>query len=144
MERWAAGIVLALWALEDGRRKSVSRISLIAGGCFLYAAGLLCCGTETVTAGKRVLESGAGVLPGILLLLCARIWKRSVGTADGIVFLFLGPLLGFWKAFALLWVSLILFCLACAVLLLAGRITVKSRIAFLPFVFAGYLGCLLW
>ena len=84
----------------------------------------------------------SGLIPGIFLLLVARITDESIGYGDGLVVLLCGWYLGMVETVFLLLVSLA-FCAVCSLWLIAVRHVSRGyRIAYLPFLFAADV-CLL-
>lgn len=146
MVNWLVGGVLVIWALEDGRKKSISYRLLAVGGVGLWVVAVVFSGISLGLdqMGKQTLAWGISLVPGMFLLLCTKVLKGAVGAADGMAFIGIGPALGVWRTLAILWLSLLLFSVAAAILLVAGRATRKTRLPFLPFVLLGYLFCLLW
>lgn len=77
----------------------------------------------------------AAFIPRIFLLLLSWITKENIGYADGVSVLILGGMTGFRNCLWILCISMLLLSMVGAVLLLAGRVSRKSKIPFLPFLF---------
>lgn len=127
------GLVLLCWAWQDIKEKSVSVVTLIAGGVILIA--LSAAGGERGT----FLSALSGALPGILLLTASFFPGRSVGAADGTALLFLGLVTGAAGIVRILICGLAAFMVCAVLLLLCRRINAESRLPFLPFVLVGYV-----
>ena len=84
-------------------------------------------------------KMGTGILVGIFLLFVGKITRGQIGLGDGIAFLVIGMAMGGKESLFLLVESLcILFCF-CLVGLLIGKIKMKQKLPFLPFVFIAYV-----
>lgn len=75
-----------------------------------------------------------GLLPGAVILVCARISGEAIGQGDGVTLLGLGIFGGFWTAVQLFFLGLLFSALYAAVLLVRKKAGRKTRIAFLPFL----------
>lgn len=76
------------------------------------------------------------VAPGLLLLLLARITGENIGYGDGISVLLVGGMAGIRNCIGALCVSLLLLSLVALVLLVIKRADRKTKIPYLPFLFA--------
>lgn len=85
----------------------------------------------------------AGTLPGLVLLLLARISEESIGFGDGWLFVVTGIFLGLKKNAVLLLGSLILAGVFAIVCLVLKKKEKNDRIALAPFVLAAYVGVVL-
>ena len=130
------GVILFFWACEDMRYKKLRHWRLGVGAGILLALAEI----GDVFSIWRALW---GLLPGIILLMSTAFGPkgRTIGEADGVVFLVLGLLYGLWGSLTILVYSLMLFCLLAGGLFLAKRVERKERLPFLPFVWGGYLLC---
>ena len=86
----------------------------------------------------------AGLLPGIFLLILARITREAVGYGDGLILLFIGLSLGFWECIGIFFAGLLgIFLAAVLALLLFGR-KKSLEIPFIPFLLTGLAGGYFW
>lgn len=79
-----------------------------------------------------------GSLPGVFLLIVARISKKA-GYADGIVLLWLAATGGYQAGLFILGISLFLISVASIVLLVLRRVKKETRIPYIPFLTVGYM-----
>lgn len=94
--------------------------------------------------GAPVLDIAAGVIPGVVLLLVARVTKESIGYGDGIVLLVLGVFCGAVKTVAILGMSLMIAAVLSMILLVLKKAGRKTALPFIPCLCSAYLLCLLW
>lgn len=148
------GLVLSCWAWQDARERSVSILALIVGGIVLlklWVSGFWAEDfwmTDVLTASvptagwnrERFIPAVAGAVPGLLLLAAAFFPGAGIGAADGIVLLLLGLVTGMGGILCVLAYGMAAFAVCAVLFLVSGRITVRSRLPFLPFVLFGYLG----
>ena len=124
------GIILLWWAIEDMRYKSIQAGHLLYGIGMLLSIGLV----------RSLLTGRFGIPgPGIFLLVIACSKKRPIGVADGVIYVVLGLLYGFFGSTAILFYSLMLFGPLALVLLLARWAGREERLPFLPFTLGGFL-----
>ena len=132
MTNWVVGLLLGINAWYDYKKYEVWMPSLLAAGGW----GLLMQLCLNQTSPTSVL--GGMTIGGVLMLIS---WgsRGSVGMGDGWMLCVTGIYLGFLKNFELLLGALCLCGICSAVLWAAGKKTNKSRIPFVPFLFASYL-----
>ena len=135
MKEFILAIWLMLEAVIDWKYKYISIWHLIMGG----AIGILFCLLQ-----KRALDEVAlACIPGVCLLVFAKLTREAIGYGDGMVFLVLGLylsieeilMIGFWASAAAGIMAL--------TLLVVFRKSGKYRMAFLPFLSGIYLCSLL-
>ena len=86
----------------------------------------------------------AGLLPGIFLLVLAKITREAVGYGDGLILLFIGLSLGFWECIGIFFIGLLgVFLAAVLVALFFGR-KKGLEIPFIPFLLTGLAGGYFW
>jgi len=127
-----AAVYLACLSIVDVRKKRVSWIVLAAGGSILFAGCVL-------TGRIQLWSSLGGVAIGGALLLVSLITKEAIGRADCILVMLLGGCFGAAQCSILLCIGFVLCCLYCMTGLVLRKWTRKHRVAFIPFMFAGYL-----
>lgn len=132
-----AGIILTyllVLSVQDIRERRVSVMLLTVGG--IFAVG--CLGYEMFVGRVNGLVPLLGSLPGVFLLVVARISKKA-GYADGIVLLWLGLLGGYGDGVFVMGISLLLIAAVSMILLVLRRVKKETRIPYIPFLTAGYL-----
>ena len=125
-----AGLFVSAWI--DLKQKSVY-LPLLAGVGML---GIIC---HIFLQEKSVWNLLLGMLIGCALLLVGFLSGEKIGYGDGSVFAMTGVFLGFWENLLLLILASVLSGVAVIVLLFTGRKGKKDQIAFVPFIFAGYV-----
>lgn len=147
------GIFLGGCAWTDSRKKEVSLLWLLlfasAGSFYLFTgmwgAGLWEFEVECI---KRL----GGIFCGLFLLAASVLSKGQVGIGDGLVFLVCGLFLDFWESSLLLMGGLFLLCGRYIVEIL-WKVLHRNRHGnkergqeqpLLPYIFAAYIGGLLW
>ncbi len=105
--------------------------------CGLGTVAIILC--EILTKEFALNKIAGGVLIGLFLLSAGKVTKGQIGSGDGIVFLIIGVALGGRKSFLLFTESLCILFLFCMIGIFTGKIKMKQRLPFLPFVVAAYL-----
>ncbi len=126
---------LGAFALRDCRYK---KIPLIPVGV-LFVLGII---YQIIAGESSFPQVMLSLLPGLLLLLTAKLSRQAVGYGDGLVFIAAGTFLGLFATLFLALFSLILSALAGAFLMIFKKYHGKDTMPFLPFVLGGYI-CLL-
>lgn len=78
-------------------------------------------------------------MPGIVLLMIARITSQQIGYGDGLLVLGIGMLLGIQKSILVIMFALMGSFIIASILLLCKKANRKTQIPFFPCVLAGYL-----
>ena len=86
---------------------------------------------------------GAGLLPGVAALVLARVTREQVGRGDGWELVLMGNCMGLADCLFALEIALLGIFLVSAALLLLGKVRKSTRIAFVPFLWAGVVMVLL-
>lgn len=109
----------------------------------LLLAGLLCVvilSIYQIRNGELVIwDSLGGAVIGFLILIFSRLTNGQIGSGDGVVFFITGILLGTIDNFILLTTSLFLTCMISLFLLILKKVSRKTKIPFLPFIWSSYL-----
>ena len=127
---------LYLLAREDLREKSFPLTPILLGLAGGLSYGLL---------SEEPLAALAGGGFGIALTGLANATRGKLGEGDGLAVAVCGLYLGFWKAFVLLFLGLLLGCAFGLGQMAAGKAGRDRAYPFLPFLLAAYLGVLcLW
>ncbi|BBF44546.1 leader peptide processing enzyme [Lachnospiraceae bacterium KM106-2] len=85
-----------------------------------------------------------GEITGGVLLLISRLFKNSVGTADGIILCITGIVLGGIGNLVLLFHSLLIGAIGCIFLMVFRSYGRKSTIPFIPCIFLAYFGSVIF
>ncbi len=126
------GIYLLALAAEDMFKKSVP--------LFLLAAGAIPAAVSFFTGQRPSLaDRGLGLAAGLVLLLVAKLSKEMIGFGDSAVLSIAGITLGLRMTAVMTALSLFLLLIYAVEMLASGRLHRKSKVPFLPFVFAGYV-----
>ncbi|MBP5653036.1 MAG: prepilin peptidase [Lachnospiraceae bacterium] len=126
------GIYLLVLAADDMFKKSVP-VALLAAGAVPVVMSFFCGPRPSPT--DRLL----GLAVGLILLLAAKLSKEMIGYGDAAVLCITGTATGLGMTAVITAVSLFLLLAYSVTMLAKGRLNKKSRIPFLPFIFAGYV-----
>jgi len=126
------GLYLFGISVEDIRKKKLPVPVIIAG---VIIIPLFAAVDKEMSWKLRLL----GLLPGILFTIISYASKGGVGKADAAVVAILGPALGCERITVILAAAFLVIVVYSGIMLIAGRLKMKSAIPFLPFIFAGYL-----
>lgn len=141
MEQWIKNglllLLLGVGSVFDVKSKKLPGIVLAAGAII----GILC---SDLWPYKNVGLVFLSLLPGIGLIVLARLTHENIGYGDGIVVLLLGIWKGFLNSLSVLVAALFLLSLWGILLLLSGKGHRKTRIPFVPFLLAAQGWMLQW
>lgn len=130
-----AAAVLFVCAVADIKKKELS-VKLFA---MLGIVALLGCIYGWKNAG---IMAAAGALPGILLLVLARITEQSIGYGDGILLAELGLLTGVGKCMLILAAALAMAGVFSLVIVVVKKVDKRYKIPFVPFLATAFAaGC---
>lgn len=137
------GIVLLMEAMMDFRWKEIAVWRLCLYGI------VICCYLLLTNQNIDFKECFFGIGIGVFFLLFAKISNEAVGYGDGAVILMLGSIIGGKDLLRILCLAFFLLMMAAMGLFVWNRFGLdkikKKRLAFLPFLFLGYLGgIMLW
>ena len=124
---------LVILSMYDCRERKVPFLLL----CLGMAVAVILSIVEGINDGQ-IWHRLLGWLPGIFLVLVAFVTKK-VGYADGCVLFVAGAVLGCQRAMLLFCISLMLTALVSVTLLLLHKVSVKTRIPYLPFITTAFL-----
>ena len=127
------GVYLFVLAADDMLHKSV-RAGLLATGILPVVLSFIPDLNEV-----GILQRTAGVMPGVLVIVAAVLTKEKIGYGDGIVISIAGAVMGIAGICKVLMLSFLILPAYSVAMLARGRLNKRSRIPFLPFLFAGYL-----
>ncbi|HIY19146.1 MAG TPA: prepilin peptidase [Candidatus Blautia avistercoris] len=132
--------ILGYNAWKDWKLKEISLWSLL----FINLMGMGLCMGNTLRENQWG-ELALGYVPGIALIGLSILTKGKIGMGDGLILLSLGNFMRIKEVFLVLGMGLLLCSFWSGILLVARKAGKNSRIPFVPFLFAGYLGGLwLW
>lgn len=142
---WMVNIVmLAFCSIQDIREKEISLWKLKIYGFLAAAVSIWEIFPLKDNLFTLICRFFVGLLPGLFLLILAKITKQAVGYGDGLVLLFIGGSLGFWECLSILFAGLFsVFLAAVFSALLLGR-KKDMEIPFIPFLLTGMAGGYFW
>ena len=130
------GILLFILGIQDIKRKEIS--------CWWLISVLPLIMIELIPPSEiAFMERVFGGLLGLFFIILSKVTKGQIGIGDGYVLCALGVILGISKATILLSYAFLLTSIVSIVLLVFFRCNRKKTIPFVPFLFLGYLGCIL-
>lgn len=116
-------------ALCDWKKKRIPRT--------VIGTGIVFCVIRILLEGSSILAGSlTAAIPGVVLLLTARISEEKIGYGDGVCVLLLGILTGYRACMTVLCIGLFLLSITVIFLLIIRRVHKKSKIPFIPFLFA--------
>jgi leader peptidase (prepilin peptidase)/N-methyltransferase len=128
---------LLLCSIQDIKKKKIS-IGLMIAGFLLLSVITGICGSVTI------LNRIVGLILGIVLLCISYVTRGQIGIGDGLIVCITGFSLGFIKNSLLLLYALFGSAIFSAVLLFFCHVNRHKTIPFVPFLFFGYLGVLMF
>lgn len=138
----AIGIYLMILGIKDWIDRKISICWLCAGGVLTTGMGIYRC----IGGGLVWWELLVGMLPGLLLLMAARLSGKA-GYADGIVMVQMGACMGYRECLLLFCCSMLLTAVISMLLLILRKVrrdTPMPYLTFLAIVFSvlRILGCI--
>lgn len=138
------GVMLAFCSIQDIREKEISLWKLKVYGILAAAVSIWKLFSPEDNLLLLICRLLAGLLPGIFLLVLAKITREAVGYGDGLILLFIGLSLGFWECIGIFFIGLLgVFLAAVLVALFFGR-KKGMEIPFIPFLLTGLAGGYFW
>lgn len=134
--RTLLGVMLFLCCLKDIKTKSVSMIIIIP--CFIV---LMIC--LPFRSDISIINGFLGSLVGFIMIGIGKVSNWQVGMGDGMILILTGIGLGLWENAFLLIYALVCISLFSVVLLFMKKISKKTTLPFIPFLFLGYLAVIL-
>lgn len=128
-----AAALLAYHSVFDFRWRYIPGRSLAAG------VVLSCCWAmgRAMLGAQSWLAFGIGLIPGVIILLLAKVSGEQIGRGDAWELIYMGNWLGWSYCLTALGIALSGIFLTSALLLVLGRAKRNTRIPFVPFLFAG-------
>lgn len=131
-------IYLFWGAWQDLRRKKIENRYLWIGGI----GGLVFRGIGLAAGTVTIREWSYALIPGILLLVIAKVTNEKIGYGDGLVFFVLGNFFMLLEIWMILQTAIFLGMIFSLILLCSKRVSKKYQIPFLPFLWISHM--LLW
>ncbi|WP_310602224.1 prepilin peptidase [Anaerosporobacter sp.] len=120
-------------AVMDCKRKQVSNLLLgVAAGIVII--------NYILYRPIAIVSLIGGILVGVALVGVSYITRQKIGIGDGLLVIILGAYLGFERVGILLLYALTLSAIWSGLLLVIKKVKKDYVIAFVPFIFIGYLG----
>lgn len=130
------GALLFILGIQDIKRKEIS--------CWWLISLLPLIVIELATPSEiTFIERIFGILLGLFFVILSKVTRGQIGIGDGYVLCAIGVILGIGKSTILLSYAFLLTSVVSIVLLVFFRWNRKKTIPFVPFLFLGYLGCIL-
>lgn len=130
------GVMLFLCCLKDIKTKSVSMIIIIP--CFII---LIIC--LPFRSDISMINGFLGSFVGLGMIGVGKVSNWQVGMGDGIILILTGIGLGIWENAFLLIYALVCISLFSIILLFMKKVSKKTTLPFVPFLFLGYLAVIL-
>lgn len=124
------GLFVSAWI---DLKKGMVYLPLLAG---MGVLGIIC---HIFLQEKSVWNLLFGMLIGCVLLLIGFLSGEKIGYGDGVVFAMTGVFLGFWENLLLFLFAAVLSGVAALILVITRKKGKEDQIAFVPFVFTGYV-----
>ena len=94
------------------------------------------CIYSTMQGGAPGTELLLSVVPGIVLLGLSFVTKESIGYGDGVTMMIVGGMIGLRNCVWVICISLVMISVVGIVLMIIKRASGKTRIPYIPFMFA--------
>ena len=131
-------LYLLLGTVQYIKNKKISNYYLWIVGIIGLFFNIIECWEEV----SKVAEWLIAFIPGVVVLVLAKITKEKIGMGDGWVVIILGNFLTAFEISILLQVAIILAAVFSLILLCGKRVSVSYSIPFLPFLWMSHF--LLW
>jgi len=128
----AVALVMIICTIADIKRKEVSVWLFVLLG-ITTIIGCILCGEQR---GYMIV---AGVVPGILLVILAKITEQSIGYGDGIILAEIGLITGVGKCMLILAAALAMAGIFSLAIVVIKKVDKRHKIPFVPFMTAAYM-----
>lgn len=135
-QRLILHVLLCINAYEDVKHRKIEWKSVLSFG----AAGIF---LQSGTGLEGLKEALFGMVPGVLLLLVAKLSREAVGYGDGFLVTAAGIYAGLQKTFELLLGAVIAAAVYGTLMLVRRKADRKTELPFVPFVLFSYVGGML-
>ena len=129
-------LFLAVAAKQDVRTKEISIGYLVMGIISV-------CIYQIFWGKPSVLSCALGIITGGIFLTLSKLTEEGIGYGDSLMILILGAFLGVWKLMLVLMLAFTSVSLISTIGLRMGVLSRSSKVAFYPYLLAGYVGSLL-
>ena len=85
-----------------------------------------------------------GLIPGVVLLMIGKVSKGAIGSGDAYIVMVIGIFMGLKVTFEILMIGSVIAALYCIYMIAAKGKDCKDSIPFVPFIFSGFLGVLMF
>ena len=127
------GVILFLSSIKDIKSRQISMTLMMFGMVVL-------CMCIPFREDLSMIDGLLGTAVGFIMIGIGKLTRWKIGMGDGIVLIFSGIGVGFWDNIVILLYSLFIIFIFTVILLLMKKITLKTTLPFVPFLFLGYLG----
>ena len=127
--------ILGLIAIVDFKKKQVSNVLL------LIVSGIVII-NYVIFKPVTIMSLLGGIVIGGILFGISYITRQEIGAGDGLLVMMLGAYLGFEGIGVVLLYALTLCAIWSGLLLMIKKVNRHYTIAFVPFIFIGYIGVL--
>lgn len=125
------GVIMLFCTFADIKKKEISIwLFLILGIATIF--GCIVC------AKQKGCLLAAGIIPGILLAILAKITEQSIGYGDGIILAEIGLLTGIGKCMLILAIALALAGIFSLGIVVIKKVDKRYKIPFVPFLTVAY------
>lgn len=124
--------VLLLESITDIKSKKVHGI-IISGLIVIVVT------VQILVMKQGILFSLMSIVPGVLMILAAQIFKGSIGSGDGVMMAFVGSVVGVGPTVMIVTVATIVAAVYSIILMLVKKVGKDYRISFVPFILMGFL-----
>ena len=128
--------ILGVLAVIDFKKKQVSNVFL------LIVSGIVII-NYVIFRPITMVSLVGGILIGTVLLGISYITRQKIGVGDGLLIMILGAYLGFEGIGVVLLYALTLSAIWSGLLMIIKKVNRNYTIAFIPFIFVGYVGVLI-
>ena len=131
----AIGILLFIAGVTDIRKRQINR------GLLLMLM-LVCLAEAVFKEDFGIMDAAGGLAIGLCTIGVSIASREQIGRGDGMVIAMLGFVMGVRKCLAVVGMASVLMCMAAIVVLVMKKGNRRTRLAFLPALFAGYVLCI--
>lgn len=82
------------------------------------------------------IELFISLIPGMIMIFLSFITRESIGYGDGLSVMIIGSIMGIKNCFWMICISLVMISLVSAILMILKRASQKTKIPYVPFLFA--------
>lgn len=137
-------VMLCVCSVEDGKEKEVSLWKIVLYAAVICGYGLWEVYMDPESGWDIVRRAMVGGIPGMGLLIMAKVTDEAIGYADAWLTLIIGISMGFGKTVGILAAAFLGTFITAVFLFIRGKKAKKKRIAFVPFLLLGMAGAYLW